>query len=101
VDDVAIDNPQMDELVSLDQFHVSNWVFTLMAVSPNIHENERTYLLDSGASHHMSPYRDAFVNFRSFELTALTAANQQFFYATGVGHYNPPAQWLEHLPNLS
>ncbi|KZT63075.1 hypothetical protein DAEQUDRAFT_645567, partial [Daedalea quercina L-15889] len=42
-------------------------------------------LYDSGASDHMSPYRDAFLTFRETVPRSLNAANQQMFQATGVG----------------
>ncbi|KZT66429.1 hypothetical protein DAEQUDRAFT_656439, partial [Daedalea quercina L-15889] len=42
-------------------------------------------LYDSGASDHMSPYRDAFLTFCETVPRSLNAANQQMFQATGVG----------------
>ncbi|KZT68541.1 hypothetical protein DAEQUDRAFT_648935, partial [Daedalea quercina L-15889] len=42
-------------------------------------------LYDSGASHHMSPYRDKFISFQETPPRPLNAANQQLFQATGMG----------------
>jgi len=42
-------------------------------------------LYDSGASHHMSPCREDFINFQSIPEKSLTAANQQHFSALGMG----------------
>ncbi|TFY51058.1 hypothetical protein EVJ58_g10760 [Rhodofomes roseus] len=42
-------------------------------------------LYDSGATHHMSPYRDNFVTFTDISPKLLNAANQQHFQATGTG----------------
>lgn len=46
---------------------------------------QRIDLYDSGASHHMSPYRDSFVTFREITPRGLKAANQEEFSATGMG----------------
>ncbi|KZT63678.1 hypothetical protein DAEQUDRAFT_634640, partial [Daedalea quercina L-15889] len=42
-------------------------------------------LYDSGASHHMSPYRDLFISLTEMPPRQLNAANQQHFEATGEG----------------
>ena len=42
-------------------------------------------LFDSGASHHMSSYRDHFTNFKSIVLKAITAADKHTFEAIGKG----------------
>lgn len=42
-------------------------------------------LYDSGASHHMSPYREDFLSFREIKPQTLNTANQQHFEATGLG----------------
>ncbi|KAF8229725.1 hypothetical protein L208DRAFT_1202816, partial [Tricholoma matsutake] len=42
-------------------------------------------LYDSGASHHMTPIREDFVEFQSTTLKTLTAANQQEFHSSGIG----------------
>ncbi|KAF8995507.1 hypothetical protein BDQ17DRAFT_1173615, partial [Cyathus striatus] len=42
-------------------------------------------LYDSGASHHMSPFRDDFITFTAIEPRSLTTANQQLFLAEGIG----------------
>lgn len=40
---------------------------------------------DSGASRHMSPYRDRFVSYRTILPRAITAADKRVFYAVGEG----------------
>lgn len=57
--------------------------------------NQPVDLYDSGATHHMSPYRDDFTSFREMPAKSMSAANQQQFHATGVGEMiipvpNPP-----------
>jgi hypothetical protein len=42
-------------------------------------------LYDSGASHHMSPYRNCFINFISIVSKAITTAGKLAFDATGCG----------------
>ncbi|RPD73157.1 hypothetical protein L226DRAFT_433990, partial [Lentinus tigrinus ALCF2SS1-7] len=42
-------------------------------------------LYDSGATHHMSPYRQDFVRFSPTPDRPLNAANQQTFLAQGIG----------------
>ncbi|RPD55062.1 hypothetical protein L227DRAFT_476078, partial [Lentinus tigrinus ALCF2SS1-6] len=42
-------------------------------------------LYDSGATHHMSPYRQDFVRFTPMPDKPLNAANQQQFLAKGSG----------------
>jgi hypothetical protein len=53
----------------------------------------RTELYDSGASRHMSSYRDQFVNFKSIVPKPITAADKRTFQAVGKG------DMLVHLPN--
>ncbi|CDO78107.1 hypothetical protein BN946_scf184638.g3 [Trametes cinnabarina] len=53
-------------------------------------------LYDSGATHHMSPYRQDFTSFNATPDKPLNAANQQQFQAKGVGEMlipvpNPPS----------
>lgn len=52
------------------------------ATAPN---TTRVDLYDSGASHHMSPYRDLFISLTEMPPRQLNAANQQHFEATGEG----------------
>ena len=42
-------------------------------------------LYDSGASRHMSPYREQFVTYRDIPARPITAANNCVFYAVGAG----------------
>jgi hypothetical protein len=44
-----------------------------------------TELYDSGASRHMSPFRDRFLNYQAIEPRAIAAANKGVFYAVGTG----------------
>ena len=50
-------------------------------------------IYDSGASRHMSPYRDQFVNYRDISPQNIRAANSQTFQAYGVGDV------VIHAPN--
>ena len=87
-------NPTLQEpAVCLNPWRVSVWVFALMAMSPKTQEVCLTYILDSGATHHMSPYRDAFTRYRTLDAKPLRAANQQEFYAVGIG------DMVIHIPN--
>ena len=42
-------------------------------------------LYDSGASRHMSPFRERFVTYREIPARPITAANNRVFYAVGTG----------------
>jgi transposase InsO family protein len=42
-------------------------------------------LFDSGASRHMSPFRERFVTYRDIPARPITAANNRAFYAVGMG----------------
>ena len=44
-----------------------------------------TDLYDTGTTHHMSPFRHRFTNYRTITPRPITAANGQTFYATGTG----------------
>lgn len=46
---------------------------------------ERTDLYDSGATRHMSPYRDEFTAIREIAPRSVNCGNQQTFEATGIG----------------
>src|SRR5882762_3297509 len=48
--------------------------------------NRKAELYDSGASRHMSPYRQKFINFAQISPRRVTAANSQEFEATGIGN---------------
>ena len=45
-----------------------------------------TMIYDSGATMHMSPNRDRFIDFRRIEPKGVKAANKTVFMATGSGH---------------
>ncbi|KIK78539.1 hypothetical protein PAXRUDRAFT_78054, partial [Paxillus rubicundulus Ve08.2h10] len=53
----------------------------------------QTELYDSGASCHMSSYRDQFINFKSIAPKPITAADKCTFQAIGTG------DMLIHLPD--
>jgi hypothetical protein len=75
------DGPSAEGLTVDEDIHVPDWVYaaTNKGIGP------QWDLYDSGASHHMSPCRDDFVNFREIPPKSLTAANSESFVATGTG----------------
>ena len=54
-----------------------------MAANETTGANQELY--DSGASRHMSPYREHFVTYCKIPACPITAANNHVFYAVGVG----------------
>src|SRR5487761_336488 len=48
-------------------------------------QNSVAELYDSGATRHMSPFRDRFSNYRVIPPRAITAADKRIFYAVGTG----------------
>src|SRR6266581_603348 len=52
---------------------------------PGRAHNAATKLYDSGASRHMSPFRDRFQTYQAIEPRAISAANKRIFYAIGTG----------------
>ena len=48
-------------------------------------EGMQTELYDSGASRHMSPYRDHFENYVTITPKSITAADKRHFQAIGKG----------------
>ena len=75
-DDIIIDNGGETEILTF-----------MMAMLVNIKasSNHETELYDSGASHHMSPYCNKFLNFVSIKPKTIRAADSQEFEATGLG----------------
>lgn len=68
-------------------------------------ESKHLDVYDSGASDHMSPFRDSFLSFRETAPRALNAANQHVFQAVGVGDMvidvpNGPAHTQIHLTRV-
>ena len=49
-------------------------------------EGIQTELYDSGASRHMSPYRDHFEGYTPIVLKSITAADKHYFQAIGKGN---------------
>ena len=45
-----------------------------------------TELFDSGASRHMLPFRDRFINYKEIKLRLIQAADKQIFHAVGLGN---------------
>ena len=68
---------------------------TVMLVNAEASSNHKTELYDSGASCHMSPYRNKFLNFVSIKPKTIRAADSQEFEATRVGdiHIELPNGW--------
>src|SRR6266581_8006836 len=54
-------------------------------VRPGRAHDAATKLYDSGASRHMSPFRDRFQTYQAIEPRAISAANKRIFYAIGTG----------------
>ena len=54
---------------------------------PNDQSKSLAYaeLYDSGATRHMSPYKELFINYRSIDPRPITAADKRIFYAVGAG----------------
>lgn len=51
-------------------------------------------LYDSGASRHMSPYRERFVTYRDIPARPITTANNRVFYAVDAGDFaDSGAKW--------
>jgi hypothetical protein len=65
--------------------HASSRSIVLMALPPPYLKGQIWELYDSGASHHMSPICDDFMEFQSTTPKSLTAANQQEFHSSGIG----------------
>ena len=56
-----------------------------MPASVDSPTSRRMELYDSGATRHISPYRDAFETYTTIPPKPFTAANRQVFNATGIG----------------
>jgi gag-polypeptide of LTR copia-type len=65
--------------------HASLRSLVLMALPPTYSKGQIWEIYDSGASHHMSPICDDFMEFQSTTPKSLTAANQQEFHLSGIG----------------
>ena len=59
--------------------------YVAAAGSARTNAGVETELYDSGASRHMSPFRDRFVSYRTITPRAITAADKRVFYAIGEG----------------
>jgi hypothetical protein len=55
------------------------------AMAANEARDAEVELFDSGASRHMSPFRERFVTYRDIPARPITAANNRAFYAVGMG----------------
>ena len=67
-----------------DEEPKSSYCSALLA-GESLQTGQRMILFDSGASRHMSSYRDHFMNFKSIVPKAITAANKHTFEAIGKG----------------
>ncbi|TFY79107.1 hypothetical protein EWM64_g4909 [Hericium alpestre] len=59
--------------------------FAFAAISDDPKDDGMTRCLDTGTSHHYSPFRAEFINFREIEPKPIVAADKCVFYATGRG----------------
>lgn len=91
LDDIMVNKPADEELAPLQELVPDNSPVmynssTAAAVTALVAaESTPVDLYDSGASHHMSPYRQDFLSFRETKPQTLNTANQQHFEALGVG----------------
>ena len=78
-----------EEMAKLDEDYEEEGISTFdaaMLVNAEGHDEEiQTELYDSGASRHMSPYRDHFENYISITPKSITAADKRYFQAIGKG----------------
>ncbi len=58
---------------------------SILAQAEQARSGIATELYDSGASRHMSPFRDRFVSYSAIPPRAITAADKRVFYAIGTG----------------
>ncbi|TFY75033.1 hypothetical protein EWM64_g8978, partial [Hericium alpestre] len=59
--------------------------FAMAALVANPINTDLIRCLDTGASHHYSPFRSEFINFRQISPKVIVAADKRVFYATGQG----------------
>jgi len=67
-------------------FHASSRSLALMASPPAYLKGQIWDLYDLGASHHIMPIREDFIEFQSTTPKTLTTANQQEFHSGGIGN---------------
>jgi hypothetical protein len=75
------DGPSAGSITVEEEVYIPDWVFA--ATNKGI--DSQWDLYNSGASHHMSPCRGDFVNFREIPTKSLTVANSKSFVTTGTG----------------
>ena len=75
-DDIISDNSGETEILTF---------MTAMLANIEASLNHETELYDSGASRHVSPYCNKFLNFVSIKPKTIRAADGQEFEATGLG----------------
>ena len=75
------DGPSAGSITVEEEVYIPDWVFAATNKGIDLQWD----LYDSGASHHMSPCRGDFVNFREIPMKSLTVANSESFVATGTG----------------
>jgi hypothetical protein len=81
-----------------------NWAFVVatdftLAAGTNLHPNQHTHLIDSGATRHFEPNRANFSSFQEIAPVPITSADGCQFYATGKGDI--PIQATEGTRNVT
>ena len=78
------DTEMMDWTID-EAAETSTFDAAMLANTEGNNDGIQTELYDSGASRHMSPYRDHFENYTSITPKPITAADKRFFQAVGKG----------------
>jgi transposase InsO family protein len=83
----AVAEPQTEAWAAFEEVCVDGdgQEYVAAAGSARANNGVETELYDSGASRHMSPFRDRFVSYKTIPPRAITAADKRVFYAIGVG----------------
>ena len=83
--ETAADESQLEAWAAIEDVCEGGDEHVAAAGSTQANDGVQTELYDSGASRHMSPFRDRFVTYRSIPPRAITAADKRVFYAVGAG----------------
>ena len=83
--ETAADESQLEAWAAIEDACEGGDEHVAAAGSTRANDGVQTELYDSGASRHMSPFRDRFVTYRSIPPRAITAADKRVFYAVGAG----------------
>jgi hypothetical protein len=71
--------------VAIGNDYAFSTVFSLKATDAEFTDGQQVKVYDSGASQHISPYHEQFVNFRECPRQIISAVNKQEIEATGMG----------------